>query len=115
MAALPLTTIISQDGSTRRRNYRVLSAQYGDGYSQEARDGINNVVDEWTVHYPNLVQADRDNLVAFLDSNGASVSWTWTAPGDSGSKNWKLTKDGWSETFLAGNVYSITFNARQVF
>lgn len=111
--ALPLTTLISQ-GSTRKRMNRVLSAQFGDGYSQEAPNGINSLVDEWNVVYGNLTSSERTTLLAALDTAGSWDTITWTPPGDT-AKKWKVTKDGWSETPLAGDQWSITFSLRQVF
>ena len=34
-----------------RTKFRVLSAQFGDGYGQTAADGINNKVATWPLHF----------------------------------------------------------------
>src|SRR5688572_3201304 len=112
--ALPLTTQISQ-GSTRTRKNRVLTAQFGDGYSQEAPDGINTLVDEWSIRYDNLNLTDRNTLWTALDAVGAWDYFTWTAPGDGSSKKWKVTKEGISEQPVSGDTYSIAFTLKQVF
>lgn len=112
--ALPLTTYISQ-GSTRTRKNRVLSAQFGDGYSQEAPNGTNNLVDEWSIRYENLTSTDRATVWTFLDSVGAWDKVSWTPPGSSSSQLFKVTKDGAQEAFTSGGTYTISFNLRQVF
>ena len=114
MATLPLTTSIAQS-STRTRVYRTLTSQFGDGYKQDAPDGVNNTIDTWMINYENLGSADRATLVTFLDSQGAWTTWTWQAPNDSTVKNWKITKDGWTESVTAGNISTISFSAMQVF
>jgi phage-related protein len=111
--ALPLTGYISQS-STRTRKNRVLSAQFGDGYSQEAPDGTNALTDEWTIVYENLSTANRDTVWTALNAVGSWDILTWTPPGES-SKKWKVTKDGVTESAMSGATYSLTFKVRQVF
>ena len=111
--ALPLTTMISQT-STRKRTYRVLSAQFGDGYSQEAPDGINDVVDEWNLKYENLTTDERSTLMTALDSVGGYDYLTYAPPGDS-LKRWKISKDGVSETPKSGDLWDISFTIKQWF
>jgi phage-related protein len=112
--ALPLTNYISQRSFRTRKN-RVLSAQFGDGYSQEAPDGTNALTDEWSVVYENLSSTNRNTVFAALDAVGAWDYLTWTAPGDGSSKKWKVTKDGVSEQASSGSLYSISFKVRQVY
>jgi phage-related protein len=109
--SLPLTTKISQD-SSRKRTYRSLSAKFGNGYGQDAPDGINDVVDTWNVTYELLSQSDRDTLVSVLDTVKSWDYLTWTAPGDASEKKWKVTKDGWSE-HTTGLYYTISFTLEQ--
>lgn len=111
--ALPLTSLIAQ-GSSRRRTNRVLRAQFGDGYEQTAPNGINTIVDEWSIRYENLTTSERNTLLAALDAVGSWDVLTWTPPGDS-AKKWKVTADGLTETPVSGDMYSIGFSLRQVF
>lgn len=111
--ALPLTTKIAQS-SSRKRSYRTLEAKFGNGYGQGIADGINNVVDTWQVNYEFLSQADRDTLVAVLDAVKAWDYLTWTAPGDSSQKKWKVTREGWSEQ-ATGLYYTVSFTLEQTY
>lgn len=106
--------MISQS-SSRTRKYRTASAQFGDGYSQEAALGINDSVDEWTIAYEVVDNTERDTIWAALDTVKSSLIFNWQAPGDSTVKKWKVTADGVAETPLAGNLWTITFKLRQVF
>lgn len=111
--ALPLTTMIAET-SNRNRAYKTKSAAFGNGYAQVAPDGINNVKDTWSITYENLTSAERTTLLAVLD---AVQSWdiiTWTAPGDGGSKNWRMTPDGWSEV-TDGLHYTISLKLEQCY
>lgn len=112
--ALPLTDLISQ-GSTRKRSNRVLSAQFGDGYSQETPDGINANYDTWSIVYIPLNATERTTLWAVLDAVGASDYVTWQPPGDSTTKRWKVVKDSVTETPESGDLYAIAFELKQVF
>ncbi|WP_445322804.1 phage tail protein [Ramlibacter sp. AN1015] len=108
------TSLISQ-GSTRQRVNRVLSAQFADGYSQEAPDGINPNYDVWNITYVPLNASERATVWAALDAVGASDYLTWQPPGSATSKKWKVVKDSVSETPVSGDLYTVSFQLRQVF
>ena len=112
-AALPLTSLISQS-STRRRTYKTLRAQFGNGYAQTAPDGINNVMDVWEVTYENLTQSERDSLITVLDTVQGWDVLTWQAPGDATTKKWRVTPDGWSES-TTGTLWTVSFSLEQTY
>lgn len=72
--AWPVTARTS--GST---TYRTRSAQFGDGYGQAVKDGINNVADEWDVSVQGS-QAALAPIRAFVDARGGAESFYWTPP-----------------------------------
>jgi phage-related protein len=111
--AMPLTTRVSQ-GSSRKRINRVLKAQFGDGYSQEAPDGTNSKYDEWAIAFENLDSTERTTVLTALDAVGGSDYLTWTAQGDGASKKWKV-KDGYTEIWVSGTHSTINFEIRQIF
>lgn len=113
MTTLVLTDKISQS-STKTRKHRILKSQFGDSYAQTAPDGINNKIDMWTINYENLSTTDRATLWTFLDTTGGADTFTWTAFGDSTQKTWRITGDI-SEQFTSGGVFSVSFQAEQVF
>lgn len=110
--ALPLTDFISQ-GSTTKREYKTLSAQFGNGYSQDVPDGINWIRDEWTVQYEFLSPSERDTLVTVLNAVGGWDYVTWTPYGESSSKKFKV-KDGFSAN-TTGTYWNVSFTLRQVY
>lgn len=59
---------------------RVRKAQFGDGYAQVVRDGINNRVRSWSLQFggPNSLV---DQIEAFLVARGGAESFLWTPRG----------------------------------
>lgn len=60
--------------------YRVLSAQFGDGYKQALQDGINNLKDTWAVVFDPSPIAQMAAIKAFLAAKAGATSFTWTPP-----------------------------------
>lgn len=112
MTAIALPERISQS-SVKKIKYRTLMTQYGDGYSQRARDGINDAITMWEIQYENVSSADRVTIQAFVAGVGNTDWFTYTAPGDT-EKKFVITSEV-SEQVKAGDVYSISFSIQQVF
>lgn len=95
-------------GTTR---FRVLKAQFGDGYAQTVVDGLNNQSESW----PLMFLAKRDTIMAiktFLDATQGAESFQWTPPlGQS-----IFVKAGeYSITPKGGDVYSLSVTFEQDF
>lgn len=58
-----------------KRGTRKLKAQYGDGYSQSAKDGINAQNAEWNFTKTDAV-AVIEEIAQWLDDNPLSFLWT---------------------------------------
>lgn len=86
-AALPLQTKISKS-SQRSRDPRVIRTQYGNGYEQRATDGINPLVDKWTITWENINSSEYSTVQTALDTALGVDYFTWTAFGDASSKKW---------------------------
>ncbi|MDN4590843.1 hypothetical protein DBA29_20390 [Xenophilus aerolatus] len=112
-AALPLTDRISQS-SQRKTTPRSISCQFGDGYEQIRPDGINYLVDEWSIQYEALNATERATLVNVLRSVGAWDYLTWTPIGSSTPLKWRVV-GGWTESPQSGALYSLSFNLKQFF
>lgn len=66
-------------GSNRRTTYRVLSNSFGDGYSQDVKDGLNNVVEIWDLVWTGITLTQASNIIAQLNSFGGTT-FDWTNP-----------------------------------
>jgi len=62
-----------------RISHRTLSAQFGDGYSQEAEDGINARGESWPLEFFGTEQ-ELLPIKEFLDRHGGWKRFLWTPP-----------------------------------
>lgn len=115
MTAPVFPSIAVDQASTKTRKNRILTAQYGNGYAQYANDGINSQYDEWELQLRNLSSTDRSTMNTFYETVGSVVWFTWTPPGDSSSKKWRIVKDTYKETSSGGLIYNISFTVQQQF
>lgn len=95
-------------------NARILKTDFGDGYSQRALDGINAIVDEWSMSWV-VNSTDADTLTDFFEARGGHESFDWTPEGESVSKKW--TCKSWTKEPMTTilNVWSITATFKQEF
>lgn len=59
--------------------YRVRSIQFGEGFKQEVKDGLNNRDDSWAVTASGYVTA-LQTVLDFLDARGGAEAFLWTNP-----------------------------------
>lgn len=94
-----------QQNASEEVQFRVLSAKFGDGYEQNAGDGINTRESSWALTF--FGRQDRiDAIKGFLDAHGGWRSFLWTPPGQAtaivvkckaysrphgGAKAWRLS------------------------
>ena len=57
--------------------FRVITAQFGDGYKQVSSDGINNLDESWSITTPASLREARDIKAFFLEHKGVK-SFLWT-------------------------------------
>lgn len=112
MAALILTNKLSQStaGSKEPRVRRVV---FGNGYEQRSRDGINNIVEDWSLVWDNITQAEMVQLETFLDTLAGTDYFTWTPPG--GTEKKFVQTEKMNKTPKSGSIWSVTLAVRQVF
>ena len=66
-------------GSSPEINYRVRTAQFGDGYKQEAGDGPNNKEDSYPISYSGQ-KATVKEIMDFFDRHAGAKGFLWTTP-----------------------------------
>lgn len=59
---------------------RVQSAQFGDGYEQRMRDGINSNPRTWGIVFNGIKDADANAIMGFLDGLAGVDYFTFTDP-----------------------------------
>ena len=85
--------------------YKVSEAQYGDGYSVVAEDGVNAEVLVVNLNWTNINQAERDIVVNFLLAHAPATPFYYTAPNR--AQRPYICKE-WSDTETDAGYYSVT-------
>jgi phage-related protein len=68
--------------SSKKTEYRVKKADFGDGMVQVAKDGVNNVTVTWSLIWPVLSVAQGLALQTFFNARAGYESFFYTVPGD---------------------------------
>src|SRR5262249_17439905 len=61
---------------------RILTSDFGDGYSQRTLDGINFNRQVWQVVWENLLDSERNNITNFLNALAGVGAFLWFPPKD---------------------------------
>ena len=114
---LPLQQYISEDQSSTYK-YRILNAEFGDGYSQTAPDGINNEIREVKVMYKNLLPTEYNIVMNFLRGLRGASKFKFSPYGET-EQVWKMVPDSLQSTVTVisylntSKIYrNISFTAR---
>lgn len=100
-------------GSTERREMKLLKTQFGDGYSQTTRDGINHARRIVTLRWEALDLEDALAIDDFLALCGGDQSFIYITPGRTDPM--RFTCDDWTMTQTTGGFASIDATFRQSF
>lgn len=112
MADLP-TTVKPIVSTNREVKTRHIEANFGDGYSQRAGDGINTIKDKWNVEWTALSQVNFDELNDFFEEKEGYKDFNWTPPGESTSK--KFVCKNWNVSHLGASLFNLSAQFDQVF
>ena len=91
---------------------RVRTVQYGDGYSQRLRYGLNTDPKSWRLTFSYRPDTERDEILAFLEARGGAESFDWTPPRGSAGK---YICQEWSMDMINCNNNTITATFVEVF
>lgn len=100
-------------GMSRKVTPRVLSAAFGDGYRQEAGDGLNAIPRSLSLAWDMLLPTDADLIEAFFIAQKGYVAFLWTDPSETVQRQWKCST--WSRTSPTGVTESMSATFDQVF
>ena len=87
------------------------------GYEQLLQDGINSVVESYSLSFVTRTKAEIDDIVAFFDTKRGVVSFDFTIPYSNvgGEKTIRVVCDNYSQTYDYDEYYSCTANFRRVY
>jgi phage-related protein len=94
---------------------RILVAQYGNGYSQVVKDGINSNTDKWDLTFIPLSGTALTTLNSFFTLVGCDVWFSWVPIGETISKKFRVDKDSLQKTMINFTMYVITVKITQCF
>lgn len=113
MSDLDIFTWVPDYGAQAAITPTVLTAQFGDGYSQDQPLGINAMPQTWTLRF-NRSPDDADEIYQFLKNQGGYKRFWWTPPRHNQAVKVKTTgKIGKTETDSTQTTIDVTF--QQVF
>lgn len=99
--------------SNKTVNPRFLMADLGDGYTQRSGDGIQTIVEEWSVSFVAMDTTSADTLITFFEDHEGYIMFTWTPFRQSSAK--KFICPNWSESYLGNSLTSVQATFREVF
>lgn len=100
--------------ATREVAFRTLQAQFGDGYLTRRQDGINPVIETWSVSTPPRPITELQSVETEL-INLAGSFFTWTPPYENSAKKWVLFPNKWSWRYMGDEKATISFTLRRFF
>jgi phage-related protein len=59
---------------------RVLTAGFGDGYAQDAQDGLNANPQTWEVTFEDVIATDAKAIDDFLSEQGGAIAFDFVTP-----------------------------------
>jgi phage-related protein len=108
---IPTFTWIPDGTPTGTNTFRVLTAQFNDGYKQTAGDGLNNKSASW----PLTFSGTKERIAAikgFFDALGGSRPFYWAAPFDG---QIAVRVDSYTVAPKGGTVYVLSATFEQAF
>jgi phage-related protein len=87
------------ESSSKTIEPRVNRTEFGDGYSERSRAGINNISETWEGTWSVMTSDQASSLDDFFRMQGGVDWFWWLAPGDKVSKKW--TCGHWQRSFGA--------------
>ena len=85
---------------------KVLTAKFGDGYSQRVADGINTIKKEWNLSFSNRSLEDALAIEAFFVARKGVEAFTWTPVGEATAVS--VIASSWKEVYTSPITRTIT-------
>ena len=102
-------TYVPDRGLSKNTKPRVITYQFGDGYSQRITDGINARNNSWNLNFNGRGVTEAEALIAFFEATNGTSYFFWTPPGE--STQVKVIASDWNKAYdshISRNV-SVTF------
>lgn len=100
-------------GTKTSRKLRILTVEFGDGYTQETRDGLNHIRKSITLEWKVLLPADLATIDTFFTTQGGDTPFYYTPSDESTPIKW--TCKDWSDTRDKAGMRGIRATLEQSF
>ena len=75
-----ITQVVPDRNLSRQTQPKVLRAEFGDGYEQRIKDGINSLRQNYTVSFVNRPPEEIDEIINFFDELAGATAFKFTIP-----------------------------------
>lgn len=103
----------SPSGTSSTDTPRTKVANFGDGYTQRAADGLNYQDRTAILSWPDLTQAQFAAINSFFEAHSGGTPFFYTLPLESTQMTWIWTSK--QPAYPAGPVQSLVVNLTRVF
>ncbi len=100
-----------QLGNRLTIDQKIKEAKFGDGYEQNAADGLNSIRRQWSLSWSACTDAEADQIENFWIEQGKTKAFWYQVPGTAAAFKWKFATYDRTQ----GNPDSIQVTIRQVF
>lgn len=91
---------------------RTIKNNFGDGYRQTLKDGLNAVAASFPATWNSLLPAQADYICQFLEAH-VGKPFLYTLPRETTPRVWDCEK--WTRSWTAGNIDKVTAQFEQRF
>lgn len=106
-------SIVPSKSFTLTTRPRVITSQFGDGYSQRITNGINPLTKEWSVSFNNKDLTTISQIENFFEARKGVEGFKWSPPGD--ITVYSVICPEWSKTYDTHISASMTARFVQIF
>ena len=110
MATFP--SIDPDFGASKTSQPTVRNVQFGDGYSQRLRYGLNTDIKEWNLTWENISETDSDTIETFLEARGGAEHFDWSPPDETETYKWICQQ--WSKQMTSAGLNQLTATFQEV-
>lgn len=106
-------TWVPDFGANATRTPKVKKIQFGDTYEQRQGEGINTLVESWSLTFSKRDITETSAIDSFLITCSGITSFVWTPPNETVSK--KYVCRTWRKSIDTPVTYTVTATFEQVF
>ena len=110
---LPSAFFKDDPGTTVKPKLKLLKAEFGDGYTQVTRYGLNHKRKTISLTWETLTPTQASEIVTFFESHGGDTPFYYTPSDESTPIKW--TCEEWDDQRKTGGLRKVTATFEQCF